>query len=67
MQIEMTPAEFLEIRTKAELSQREFGVALGFTPEGAQRSVCALENGERKIKPAVAKLATYIKKHGIIK
>ena len=48
-----------EIRTKLGLNQTDFGIALGFTPKGAQRSVHAMENG-RPIKGTVSKLATIL-------
>lgn len=49
--------ELKEIRTALGLNQTQFGVELGFTAKGAQRSVHALESGERPIKDTVAKLA----------
>lgn len=64
---EMTGAEFLAVREKTGLNQKDFGVALGFTPDGAQRTVSALENGGRPIKATVANLVRYVKKYGFLK
>lgn len=64
---QMTKEQLIKIRQGTGLNQKDFGVALGFTPDGAQRSMSALETGERPIKPTIAKLATYIKEHGISK
>jgi len=65
MSEKMTKEQLIAIRQGTGLNQKEFGIALGFTPDGAQRSMSALETGEREIKATIAKLARYIEKHGI--
>lgn len=53
----MQGIDLKKIRTDLGLNQTQFGIELGFTPKGAQRSVHALESGERPIKDTIAKLA----------
>lgn len=60
----MTQEELKEIRLEMNLSQTEFGIALGFVKGGAQRAIYDLENGVRPIRQTVAKLARFlIKEH----
>ncbi len=56
----MQGSELKEIRNGLGLNQTQFGIELGFTPKGAQRSVHALESGERPIKDIIAKLANML-------
>lgn len=53
----MTGAQFRTIRNKLGLSQQAYGEKLGFSEKGSQRSVCALENGEREVRGVVANAA----------
>lgn len=52
---------FKLIRTKLGMNQKEFGVELGYTEKGAQRSVSEMELGKRNIKPATVKLVKFVK------
>jgi len=62
----MEKEEIKQIRSDLGLTQKQFGIELGFTITGAQRSIHHLENG-RPIKPAYAKLARIIHSQAVKK
>lgn len=45
----MTPAEIKAIRERCGLSQREFGLALGFTEKNAKRTARGFEEGTHEV------------------
>lgn len=56
----MNAEKLKEIRTKLGLTQKEFGIKIGFKVNGAGRSIGALENGEREVSDIVANAARYL-------
>lgn len=62
----MKGKELKEIRLKLGLTQEKFGELLGYAPESATVRVSELENERIRITATIERLATYIKKFGLI-
>ncbi len=60
----MTGKKLKEIRLKYNLTQTDFGKALGYAPKSAVIRVCELERGKMRITSTIEILASYIEKYG---
>lgn len=61
----MTGAELKAIRKTLNLTQREFGLALGYTPHGDVNAILSRLEAKERVSERTARLARIYVKHGI--
>lgn len=62
----MNRKAFKQLRERLELSQQQFGLALGFYEFGARFRVSEIERGDKPISRHVEILCQYMERYGIL-